>query len=417
MFESFQQGPPDPMFFLKNVADQDSSPEKADLGVGIYRNESGHYSELEAVAQAKLVLAENNPGHDYEITTGNGQFLNHAANLLFGKECQRLKSGHVASVQTISGTGANHIAALALSQSVSPRPQVYVGTPTWGNYKPIFELVGMEVIEYSYLDPKTRCIDFASILSAAHSAPSRSVFILQACCHNPTGADLAKEQWQELALVMKQHNHFAFFDIAYQGLGNGIVEDAYPIRLFADLEFEMFVCQSFSKNFALYGERCGVLHAVCPSGETAANVHDRLRCLIRWEFSSSPAYGSRLVSIVLESDHLTGDWFKELSHMQQRLKNLRKQLHYNLVEVFKTPGNWEHILMETGLFSYLNLTPQQCQSLIDDHHIYLPPNGRTNISGLNQSNIVKVAKALDHVVRLRFDKEVRSRGSLEAHKL
>lgn len=166
----------------------------------------------------------------------------------------------------------------------------------------------MEVIEYAYLDSKTRRIDFASILSADNSAPSRSVFILQACCHNPTGADLTKEQWQKLALVMKQHDHFAFFDIAYQGLGNGIVEDVYAIRLFADLGFEMFVCQSFSKNFALYGERCGVLHAVCPDTETAANVHDRLRCLIRWEFSSSPAYGSRLVSIVLESDDLRGEW-------------------------------------------------------------------------------------------------------------
>ncbi|GKU09367.1 aspartate aminotransferase [Fusarium langsethiae] len=417
MFASFQQGPPDPMFFLKNVADQDSSPDKADLGVGIYRNESGQYSELKAVAQAKTVLAKKNLGHDYEITTGNGQFLTHAAHLLFGKESTRLSSGHVASVQTISGTGANHLAALALSQSVSPRPQVYVGTPTWGNYKPIFELVGMEVIEYTYLDPKTRCVDFSSILSAAHSAPSKSVFILQACCHNPTGADLTKEQWQELALVMKQYNHFAFFDIAYQGLGNGIVEDAYPIRLFADLGFEMFVCQSFSKNFALYGERCGALHAVCPNAETAANVHDRLRCLIRWEFSSSPVYGSRLVTIVLESDALTSKWFQELSEMQQRLKSLRKQLHHNLVEVFKTPGDWEHILMETGLFSYLNLTPRQCQFLINDHHIYLPPSGRINISGLNQSNITKVSKALDHVVRLGFGKEVQPRARLNAHRL
>ncbi|KAI6764965.1 hypothetical protein HG531_012064 [Fusarium graminearum] len=417
MFEFFQQGPPDPMFFLKKAADQDQSPEKTDLGVGIYRNESGHYSELQAVAQAKLLLAENDPGHDYELTTGNEQFLNHAAHLMFGKECQRLKSGHVASVQTISGTGANHIAALALSQSISPRPQVYLGTPTWGNYKPIFELVGMEVIEYAYLDSKTRRIDFASILSAANSAPSRSVFILQACCHNPTGADLTKEQWQKLALVMKQHDHFAFFDIAYQGLGNGIVEDVYAIRLFADLGFEMFVCQSFSKNFALYGERCGVLHAVCPNPETAAIVHDRLRCLIRWEFSSSPAYGSRLVSIILESDHLRDEWLQELSEMQQRLKSLRKQLHYHLVEVFKTPGEWDHILMENGLFSYLNLTPQQCQSLVEDHHIYLPPNGRINISGLNQSNIATVAKVVDYVVRLGFRKEAQPSARVEAHKL
>ncbi|KAM0544502.1 hypothetical protein ACHAPJ_011796 [Fusarium lateritium] len=308
MFSSFEKGPADPMFFLKNAADQDLSPEKIDLGVGIYRNEAGLYSELEAVARAKIVLAKNDPGHDYELTTGNKHFLDNAARLMFGEDCLRLNSGHVASVQTISGTGANHIAALALSQSISPRPKVFVGTPAWGNYRPIFELVGLEVIDYSYFDSRARSIDFSSIISAAHSAPSRSVFVLQACCHNPTGADPTKEQWQELASAMKQHNHFVFFDIAYQGLGNGMAEDAYSVRLFATLGLEMFVCQSFSKNFALYGERCGVLHAVCADLETVANVHDRLRCLIRWEFSSSPAYGSRLVTVILGSDHLSDVW-------------------------------------------------------------------------------------------------------------
>ncbi|CAJ0547378.1 Ff.00g041320.m01.CDS01 [Fusarium sp. VM40] len=412
MFSSFQKGPVDPMYLLKTAADNDVSPQKADLGVGIYRNESGLYSELKTVTKAKKVLAKNDPGHDYEITIGNEKFLNNAARVMFGQDCQLLNSGNMASVRTVSGTGACHIAALALSESISPRPKVFVGTPTWGNYKPIFELVGMKVTEYSYLDANTRTIDFSSIISAAESAPPRSVFILQACCHNPTGVDPTKEQWQELGSVMKEHSHFVFFDIAYQGLGNGVDEDAYAVRLFASLGLEMFVCQSFSKNFALYGERCGVLHAVCPDRETAANVRDRLRCLIRWEFSSSPAYGSRLVTIVLGSNQLADEWAQELHDIQHRLKSLRKQLHYTLTEVLHTPGSWDHILLETGLFSYLNLTPQQCQSLIDKFHIYLPSNGRINISGLNQDNILRVAKSFDQVVREEISKESQPRASL-----
>lgn len=172
----------------------------------------------------------------------------------------------------------------------------------------MFELVGLEVSEYSYYDSNSRCIDFNSIISAAHSAPPGSIFVVQGCCHNPTGADPTREQWNELAATFKELGHFILLDIAYQGLGNGMDQDAYAVRLFASLGLEMFVCQSFSKNFALYGERCGVLHAVCPDAKTALDVHDRLRCLIRWEFSSSPAYGSRLVEVVLESDQLVDTW-------------------------------------------------------------------------------------------------------------
>ncbi|SCV25240.1 related to aspartate aminotransferase, cytoplasmic [Fusarium fujikuroi] len=220
MFSSFRKGPDDPMYFLKRVADQDTSPDKVDLGVGIYRNESGLYGQLGSVAKS-------------------------------------------ASAQTISGTGACHLAALALSQSISPRPQVFVGTPTWGNYKPMFELVGLKVIEYPYFDFQTRTIDFSSIITAALNVPPRSVFILQACCHNPTGADPTRDQWKELGAVLARKSHFVLFDIAYHGLGNGLDEDAYAIRHFATLGLDMFVCQSFSKNFALYGERCGALHALC----------------------------------------------------------------------------------------------------------------------------------------------------------
>ncbi|QGI79903.1 hypothetical protein CEK25_006632 [Fusarium fujikuroi] len=384
MFSSFRKGPDDPMYFLKRAADQDTSPDKVDLGVGIYRNESGLYGQLGSVAKAKIVLAENDPGHD---------------------------SASIASAQTISGTGACHLAALALSQSISPRPQVFVGTPTWGNYKPMFELVGLKVIEYPYFDFQTRTIDFSSIITAALNVPPRSVFILQACCHNPTGADPTRDQWKELGAVLARNSHFVLFDIAYHGLGNGLDEDAYAIRHFATLGLDMFVCQSFSKNFALYGERCGALHAVCSSRDIAAVVQDRLRCLIRWEFSFAPAYGGRLATIVLDSDELTVDWVEDLSEIQHRLKALRKQLHHRLAQVLKTPGNWDHILRENGLFSYLSLNPKQCQTLIDQHHIYLPPNGRINISGLSQSNISRVADSLDQIILEEAGQDIQTRAA------
>lgn len=200
------------------------------------------------------------------------------------------------------------MAAQLIATSIKHLPAIYVGTPAWGNYKPLLELSGLKVVQYRYYDSQKRVVDFASVLTAARDAPPRSVFVLQGCCHNPTGADLTAEQWQKLALVMQEKNHTPLLDVAYQGLGNGLEEDAYSVRLFAKMGFEAFVCQSFSKNFALYGERCGALHVVCKDEETSRRVFDRLRCLIRWDYSSSPAFGCRLVNIVLDSKELAESW-------------------------------------------------------------------------------------------------------------
>ena len=188
-------------------------------------------------------------------------------------------------------------------------PQVFVGTPTWGNYEPLCRLVGLDkIVKYQHYDPQSGLADFKTILQTVRNAPRGSIFILQGCCHNPTGADLTSEQWHSLAANMKANELFPFFDIAYQGLGRSVEDDAEPIRLFVDLGFEMVACQSFSKNHGLYGERCGVLHVVSRSEVTALRVKDQLRSLIRWDFSSSPAYGSRLVSIISEDTALQEAW-------------------------------------------------------------------------------------------------------------
>lgn len=214
----------------------------------------------------------------------------------------------MATVQTISGTGANHLAALFLSRTPEFADRtVYIGTPAWGNYESIFSLVGVRAAKYKYWDAKNG-INFSGMLEAIKTAPVRSIFILQSCCHNPTGADLTKAQWDQLAETFSKHEVLPLFDIAYQGLGEDIEDDAYGIRRFVSLGLEVVVAQSFAKNFGLYGERAGALHVVGKTRQSTDNVRDQLRSLIRAEFSSSPAYGSRLVTIVLENEGLAKNW-------------------------------------------------------------------------------------------------------------
>ncbi|KAL0939634.1 aspartate aminotransferase [Colletotrichum truncatum] len=399
MLEHIQSGPPDPMFVLKKIADNDLSPGKVDLGVGIYRSEAGSYQELDVVKQVGVPLPPLNISQ-YEQTTGDADFLKLAAGVMFGDDSQALACGKISSVQTISGTGANSLGALLIAKTMQPKPKVYIGIPTWGNHIPIFENVGLETSTYSYLDSTGHAVDLSAILNAVRTAPRGSVFVLQGCCHNPSGVDLSVNQWRELALEMKSYGHLPFFDTAYQGLGDGLDEDASGVRIFVDTGIEMFVCQSFSKNFALYGERCGALHVVAGCTQVAANVQDQLRSLIRHTYSSSPAYGSRLVKTVLKSPDLRAAWAMELEGMRKRLERNRSALHYHLTQVLGTPGNWDHLIKEKGLFSCLALSPFQCRILIDTHHIYLPQSGRINIAGLSEANVGRAAEAIDKVVRL-----------------
>lgn len=327
-FEDVLRGPVDPVYILKNAVDADTSPNKVDLGVGVYRNENAEYNEIQAIKEAKIILSQQQLGHDYEVTTGNPEFVQNSAGILFGKDAEAIRSRRVTSVQAISGTGSIHLAALFLSRCAAFKDRkVYIGTPAWGNYEPLFNLVGLEVVKYRYYDGEQGVVDFSSVLRAVKEAPRGSIFVLQGCCHNPSGLDLSQQQWRELAAAVQEHNHFPFFDMAYQGLGASLEEDSYGLRYFEQAGFDLLACQSFSKNFGLYGERCGVLHVVSGTEEVASNVYDQLRCLIRWEFSSSPAYGARLVNIILSNQTLTRKWTDELQVIRKRLLHLREAFH------------------------------------------------------------------------------------------
>lgn len=245
-----------------------------------------------------------------------------------------------------------------------------------------------------------------STLAAMSSAPGRSIFILQAVCHNPTGADYTRDQWTTIADTLLAKGHFAYLDTAYQGLGNGLDEDAWPIRHFADKSVDKLVCQFFSKNMGLYSERVGALHVVCRTPAIAANVLDQLRSFTRWEVSSSLAYGAQIVDNVLADQTLARERKEEFSVAGRRLGGLREELHRLLTERLGTPsprtgtvGGWRHLLEENGLFSYMGLSGSLASELISKHHVYLTGNGRINLSGMSADNVGRVAEAFDAVVR------------------
>ncbi|KAK1142802.1 hypothetical protein N8T08_007236 [Aspergillus melleus] len=338
MFDNIPLAPADPLLDLKKAIDSDSSPHKVNLGIGIYQNDEGQIHEPYCIKMAKEKLALENPDHDYTASTGIDEYLVHAAELVFGPNSEPLASQRVASVQTIAGTGAIHLGALFLRKvATAPGQKVYVGTPTWGNHEPLFKLVAIHLEKYNYFDSEEREVDLKSCLAAIRAAPENSVFIFQVCCHNPTGADFSPPHWQLIADEMKKRNHVPMFDFAYQGLGGGENDDAYPIRLFAAQGFEMLVCQSFSKNFGLYSERVGALHVVTKSRKAAQCTFSQLRRLIRAEFSSSPAYGARLVNTILKDQMLRQAWVAELDQMRSRLQHNRLRL-YESFQVLEVRG-------------------------------------------------------------------------------
>lgn len=276
--------------------------------------------------------------------------------------------------------------------------KVYVGVPAWPNYLPLFAHAGFAVEAFSHYDRGQGSVDIRSALHTISQAPTESIFIFQVCCHNPTGQDYDRDQWREIAEAIKPKRHFVFFDMAYQGFASDMHTDAWPVRYFTDQRIDLLVCQSFSKNMGLYSERVGVLHVVCGSSSIAVNVKDQLRSLIRWEFSSTPAYGARLANIVMHNEHLYAEWVNEVQAACDRLKSVRNTLHQLLHEELRTPGSWDHVLVERGLFSYMNLSKGEVARL-RQHHVYVADSGRVNIAGLNQGNVERFARAINAVVR------------------
>lgn len=297
-------------------------------------------------------------------------------------------------VQTLSGTGALRVGGEFLARKLG-YTTIYNSDPTWENHAKVFAAAGFtDLREYRYWDARTRSIDMNGFLADLNAAPEGAVVVLHACAHNPTGCDPTQEQWKQLADVIESRRLFPFFDSAYQGFASGDpIRDAFGVRYFVERGFELFCAQSYAKNFGLYNERIGNLVIVQREAKTAAAVASQATLLIRAMYSTPPAFGSRIVDTILNDSQLRTEWMECIQTMSSRILNMRKALFAELQEL-KTPGTWNHIIDQIGMFSYTGLTENQVKYLIKEHHIYLLSTGRTNMCGLNENNVKYVAKAI-----------------------
>ncbi|KAF4342516.1 aspartate aminotransferase [Fusarium beomiforme] len=350
-------------------------------------------------------ILRNDPelNHEYAPIAGIPSFTSKAAELVFGVDSTAISEKRSTTLQTISGTGAVHLGALFLARFYKGNHTVYLSNPTWANHHQIFKNVGHSIDTYPYFHKETKGLDFEGFKQTLQSAPEGSIFVLHACAHNPTGVDPTQEQWTEIAAIMKERNHFPFFDTAYQGFASGdLVRDAWAIRYFVEQGFELVVAQSFAKNFGLYGERAGCFHAItAPAGDasnTIARIGSQLAILQRSEISNPPLYGARIVSTVLNDRDLFAEWEENLRTMSGRIISMRDTLRAKLEEL-QTPGTWNHITDQIGMFSFTGLSESQVMKLREEFHIYMTKNGRISMAGLNDNNVDYFAKAVDKVVR------------------
>jgi len=314
---------------------------------------------------------------------------------LFG-DSPALKDNKVVTVQTLSGTGALRVAGDFIAR-FKPGVPIYVPNPTWANHHPIFTDSGLKVQQYAYYEPSNCGLNFSGMVNDIKNAPNGSVILLHACAHNPTGVDPTKEQWQELSQVIKEKGHFPLFDSAYQGFASGDTDkDAYPIRLFTKDGHNLAACQSFAKNFGLYGERIGALNFVTNSATEAQALESQVKILIRPMYSNPPVHGARIVSLILNDPDLTAQWKGEVKTMADRIIAMRKTLVDGLAESGSTK-DWSHISKQIGMFCYSGLTGEQVDRLASEYHIYMTRNGRISMAGVSSKNVGYLAKAIHDV--------------------
>ncbi|KAL4956259.1 pyridoxal phosphate-dependent transferase [Aspergillus filifer] len=402
--------PPDEIFALNRAYTDDENPQKVNLGVGVYRTDEGQPWPLPVVQAAEKELTKDNNlfRHEYTAIEGDRAFLPIARDLMFGFDSQstleqEAAKARIGTVQTVAGTGANHLGALFLKTHMKPKT-VWLSNPSWANHLTIWELAGVPRKTYPYYSAATRSFDFEGMMSTLESEGQEGdVVLLHACAHNPTGLDPNKEQWRAIIDLCERKRIFPFFDSAYQGFASGSVdEDAYAVRYTLNEKPNMEFCaaQSFSKNFGLYGQRVGAFHYVLNQGseDIRDTVVVNLCHIIRGEYSMGPTAGCSIVKKVLTSPELTKQWHNDLKTMSSRIISMRQALYDELVRL-QTPGTWKHIVEQNGMFSYTGLTPSQVYALKDKYHIYLLKSGRASISGLSSKNVNYVARAIDEVVR------------------
>ncbi len=397
MFQKVDAYAGDPILSLMERFKEDPRSDKVNLSIGLYYNEDGIIPQLKAVAEAEARLNAVPHGASlYLPMEGLNAYRNTIAPLLFGADHAVLAQKCVATIQTLGGSGALKVGADFLKKYF-PDSGVWVSDPTWENHVAIFEGAGFNVATYPWFDSETNGVRVEALLEKLNTLPARSIVLLHPCCHNPTGADLTNAQWDAVIEVLKARDLIPFLDIAYQGFGAGMEEDAYAIRAVASAGLPALVSNSFSKIFSLYGERVGGLSVVCEDAEAAGRVLGQLKATVRRIYSSPPNFGAQVVATVLGDEQLKASWLAEVEAMRKRILAMRQELVNVLKEA--VPGhNFDYLLKQRGMFSYTGLSAAQVDRLREEFGVYLIASGRMCVAGLNASNVHRVAQAFAAVM-------------------
>uniref|UniRef100_A0A673W2W4 Aspartate aminotransferase n=1 Tax=Salmo trutta TaxID=8032 RepID=A0A673W2W4_SALTR len=394
-----QMGPPDPILGVSEAYKRDTNPKKINLGVGAYRDDQGKPYVLSCVRKAEAQIAAKKLDKEYLAIGGLGDFTKACAKLALGADNEVIKSGKSITVQTISGTGSLRIGANFLSRFHTEARDVYLPKPSWGNHTPIFRDAGMQLKAYTYYDPKTCGFDFQGALNDISKIPEKSVIMLHACAHNPTGVDPRPEQWKEIADVVKKRNLLVFFDMAYQGFASGDIDrDAWAVRYFIEQGHNIVLSQSFAKNMGLYGERVGGFTVVCKDAEEAKRVESQLKILIRPIYSNPPMNGARIAATILNTPDLYKEWLGEVHGMANRIITMRELLVANLKKEGST-RNWKHVIDQIGMFCFTGLKPEQVERLTKEFSVYMTKDGRISMAGVTSGNVGYLAQGIHAVTK------------------
>jgi aromatic-amino-acid transaminase len=393
LFSAVELAPRDPILGLNEAFGADTRPDKVNLGVGVYYDANGHVPLLRAVREAEKARLEAQLPRGYLPIDGIALYDAAVQKLLFGAASPLLAERRVVTAQALGGTGALKIGADFLHR-LNPSVPVAISNPSWENHRALFEGAGFPVVEYPYYNAATHDVDVEGMLGGLAKLPKGAIVVLHACCHNPTGVDLAAGDWERVIESVREHGLVAFLDIAYQGFGDGIEADALAVRLFAEAGLPFFVASSFSKSFSLYGERVGALSIVTGSHDEAHRVQSQLKRVIRTNYSNPPTHGAAVVAAVLNHEDLRATWEAELGEMRERIRTMRR----GLTERLASHGDFSFIEAQRGMFSYSGLTSAQVDRLRTEFGIYAVSTGRICVAALNDGNLDRVAEAIARVI-------------------
>jgi len=396
LLSTVEMAPRDPILGVTEAFNADTNPQKVNLGVGVYCDDSGKVPVLECVRRAEQKLAERPLAKNYLPIDGMPAYDRAVQQVLFGAQSDAVRQGRIVTVQTLGGTGGLKIGA-DLLRRIDPGAEVWISDPSWENHRALFEYAGFKVNTYPYYDASTNGVDFDGMTGTLQKLPAGAIVVLHACCHNPTGVDLSPAQWERVIEIVNSRRLVPLLDIAYQGFADGLDADAAAVRRFTEACPAVFVSSSFSKSLSLYGERIGALSIVTESGDEAARVLSQVKRVIRTNYSSPPTHGGQAAAMVLATPELRALWESELGQMRDRIKVMRRELVAK-VRAIRADFDLSFVIQQRGMFSYSGLSKEQVQRLRKEYSIYAIESGRICVAALNSRNIDYAARAIASVV-------------------